>query len=249
MKTEMKTNKYEQAARARKVKALVDYLLSLGVDRDKALAYDTIAIESLSAEAGVKPPSAFAWSQVLDKLAERASEPTGPTLFDRPKPRRPFWEVDEIVHMIEPYLTGVRHEWGGSYRRRAETVGDLDLIVITDGPLSESGLTGPLALDRPELVQFSRDVDLLDDTAIQVDVWRCLPDEIGPFMAFVTGPKEWNVLCRSRAIERKWKLSQHGLVNDTGKRLDDNTEESIFRKLGLPALTPEQRQNWRQHVA
>lgn len=243
----VKQNRFEQIARAKKVNALVEHLVRLGVNRDEAIAYDTVRIESLCVDAGVKPPSALAWSQVLDKLAAQMSEQA--TLFEAPKPklRRPLWEVAEIVHLLEPYI-GCAHEWGGSFRRQADTVGDLDLVVITDGALADAGLSGPLEIDRHDLVQFSRDVELLDETVIQVDVWRCTPAEIGPFMAFVTGPKEWNVMCRSKALSRKWKLSQHGLFDKSGARIDLNTEESIFELLDLPVLTPTERQEWREHM-
>ena len=238
-------NRWEQAARAKKTKALFDALKLRNVSLEDALAYDTIQQESLAAEIGVKSPGAYSWSLVIERLK---ADKTTPEPKPKEKYRRPLWEMDEVAAMLEPYVGTVEHMWGGSFRRRSSTVGDLDLIVITDGPLSEAGMTGPLANDRPELVQFSTDVTLLDETELQVDVWRCLPSEIGPFMAFVTGPKEWNVVCRSRAMDSGWKLSQHGLVDMDGRRLDDNTESGIFRMLGLPDLTPEQRQTWKEFV-
>lgn len=238
------SNRFEAAARAHKVKLLVGHLLMLRATADEARVYPLSTIEALSAEVGVKMPSMATWALVVDALPSAGQ----PTLFERAKPRRTWDAVDRIVAELEPHLAGVEHHWGGSYRRHADTVGDLDLVVVTDGPLSEAGIGGPLACDRSELVQYSRDVDQPDGTAIQVDVWRATPDKVGPFMAFVSGPKEWNVICRTRAIERGWKLSQHGLLDRNGRRLDENTEASIFRLLELPTLTPEERHDWRRHV-
>lgn len=246
------TNRYEQANRQRKVKVLAGHLQAFDVTRDEARSYDTERIAEVAAQAGVHAPSAATWQLVVDALPVRYKNHQG-SLFERPKPRRPWAAMDQIVQrfdrqmMAVGLLRGIHYHWGGSYRRQASTCGDLDLIVVTDGHLREVPLPSPLEC-RADLVQYSRDVDLPDGTAVQVDVWRCQPNQTGPFLAFVTGPKEWNIHCRTLALRKGWMLSQFALTDEVGRRIDTNDEGAIFEALGLPPLTPTERQQWRTHL-
>jgi len=148
-------------------------------------------------------------------------------------------------------------EWhfGGSYRRGAPEIGDLDIVVVTESGSLEGDLFEP-AVRLPDAIVWQRgrkkarfgdltlDLDG-DPVTMHIDVWACKPNERGAFLWFCTGPKELNVVMRRRALQRGMHLLQFGLTNeDKSVQLDDGTEEDIARLLDWPMSTPEERQSW-----
>jgi len=133
----------------------------------------------------------------------------------------------------------------GSLRRGKETVGDLDLLVT--GPNATAVLERFLAYPRVHEV-LSRGVNKasakIGREGLQVDV-RALPRETyGAAMQYFTGSKEHNVAVRTRAVKTGFKLSEYGLfraVDDT--RVAGETEEEVYKALGLSWIPPELREN------
>ena len=130
----------------------------------------------------------------------------------------------------------------GSYRRRRETVGDLDLVVTT----ADAAAVG----DR--LVAYENVAEVLAHggtrttvvlrSGLQVDV-RAVPEEsYGAALLYFTGSKAHNIALRALAVHRGWKLNEYGLF--LGKqRIAGSTEEEIYKKLGLAYVPPEMRED------
>ncbi|MET8149403.1 hypothetical protein ACIBSW_34625 [Actinoplanes sp. NPDC049668] len=145
-------------------------------------------------------------------------------------------------------------EWHlmGSYRRNAEVVGDLDVLVVTEdgelaGDLWKPGITLPPSVDwdrmGPKIAQGS--LFLSENDYVHIDIWSCTPKMRGAMLMFSTGPMSLNVVQRKRAIGMGYRLSQNGLFDKDNKRqLDDGTEENIYHWLNLDYMTPEQREKW-----
>jgi DNA polymerase (family 10) len=78
----------------------------------------------------------------------------------------------------------------------------------------------------------------------QVDVRALAPENFGAAMQYFTGSKDHNVAIRLRAVKMGLKLSEYGLfrVADNTK-IAGETEEGIYRALGLPWIPPELREN------
>jgi DNA polymerase (family 10) len=79
---------------------------------------------------------------------------------------------------------------------------------------------------------------------LQVDV-RTLPvDTFGAAMQYFTGSKEHNVAIRTRAVRMGLKLSEYGLFRaEDNVRVAGETEEGVYRAIGLPWIPPELREN------
>jgi DNA polymerase (family 10) len=133
----------------------------------------------------------------------------------------------------------------GSLRRGRETVGDLDLLVTGPAPTN--------ALER--FVKYSRVQEVLGRgenkasarvgmEGLQVDVRALPPESFGAAMQYFTGSKDHNVAIRTRAVRMGLKLSEYGLfrVEDESK-VAGETEEGIYKALGLPWIPPELREN------
>src|SRR5262249_49304684 len=79
---------------------------------------------------------------------------------------------------------------------------------------------------------------------LQVDL-RALPKEsYGAALQYFTGSKDHNVAIRARAQKRGMTLSEYSLSRvDSKEIVARETEEEIYRALGLPWIPPELREN------
>jgi DNA polymerase (family 10) len=133
----------------------------------------------------------------------------------------------------------------GSLRREEDTVGDIDLV----GVASEK--------DRVRIVnQFvqqpncqrilargtTRASILLERPHVQADLRLVSLWEYGSALLHFTGNKEHNIMLRSLARKKGWKLNEYGVFDAKGRRLAGDTEESIYALFGLPFIPPQQRQ-------
>jgi len=130
----------------------------------------------------------------------------------------------------------------GSYRRRRDTVGDLDILVTSK--------QGPAVGDK--LVGYDNVADVLAHgptrttvllrSGIQVDL-RAVPEEsYGAALLYFTGSKAHNIALRGIANARKWKLNEYGLFSGK-RRIAGASEEEVYRKLGLAYISPEMRED------
>lgn len=166
------------------------------------------------------------------------------------KVRRPRVAVQPVVDQLAAHFTaaGVQFEFGGSWRRGCESIGDVDVIVVTES--LEQTLLAP-GLQLPSFVRWDRRAakiaqgsTFLDNGGeLHIDVWAVRPEEFGAFMWFVIGPKELNIEMRRTALRKGMNLSQIGLLRD-GTQIDDGTERDVALKLGWPWMEPEQRQTY-----
>jgi DNA polymerase (family X) len=133
----------------------------------------------------------------------------------------------------------------GSLRRGKETVGDVDLLVT--GPNAAAALDRFVAYPRVHEVLArgpNKASAKIGREGLQVDV-RALPREsYGAAMQYFTGSKEHNVAVRTRAVKMGFKLSEYGLFRAADEsRAAGETEEEVYKALGLAWIPPELREN------
>ncbi|MEZ5400750.1 MAG: DNA polymerase/3'-5' exonuclease PolX [Bryobacteraceae bacterium] len=133
----------------------------------------------------------------------------------------------------------------GSLRRGRETVGDIDLLVVCPDPepVLERFTTHPKV--HEVLVRGGNKASVkFGMEGIQVDV-RALPrSSYGAALQYFTGSKEHNVALRQRALKMGLTLSEYGLSRlDDESRVAGETEDGIYRALGLAWIPPELREN------
>ena len=141
----------------------------------------------------------------------------------------------------------------GSFRRRKETIGDLDLLVETDAPgLVLDTFTGLGVVDQIlNRGPYKAAVRLLRGP--QVDLMVMPPGEAGTYLIHFTGSKEHNVKLRARARDRGWSLSEKGylridgngepLTGDAAELRTFPTEQEAYAFLDLPYIEPELRED------
>ncbi len=131
----------------------------------------------------------------------------------------------------------------GSFRRRRETVGDLDLVVVGDAvSLSEAFVAHP---DVKEiLVHGEAKSSVVLASGLQVDLRPFARQSLGAALQYFTGSKAHNVALRERAVRRGLKLNEYGVFRvETGEKLAGATEDEVYAALGLAWIPPELRED------
>jgi DNA polymerase (family 10) len=130
----------------------------------------------------------------------------------------------------------------GSFRRRKDTVGDLDVLVTaTDG---RAVIDHFVAYDEVEeiLSRGTTRSTVRLAAGLQVDV-RVVPDEsYGAALHYFTGSRSPNIAVRTLAQDKGLKLNEYGIFEGE-KVIGGRTEEEVFQAASLPFIEPELREN------
>jgi DNA polymerase (family 10) len=165
--------------------------------------------------------------------------------LEKPQPAKRFKlaVAEAEAEALVGYLRGSgRVVVAGSYRRRRDTVGDLDVLVTTkNGAAVGDKLVGYDNVAQVAAHGPTRTTVLLR-SGLQVDV-RAVPEEsYGAALLYFTGSKAHNIALRGLANQHGWKLNEYGLFSGK-RRIAGATEENVYEKLGLPFIEPELRED------
>ncbi len=130
----------------------------------------------------------------------------------------------------------------GSVRRKKETIGDCDILAISDKP----GLVMDAFVNMPEVERVYMHGETKSmiklKNGMDVDL-RVVPQKsYGAAMQYFTGSKDHNVELRQIAVKKGYKLNEYGLFKGE-KYIVGKTEKEIYNKLGLDYIEPEMREN------
>ena len=144
----------------------------------------------------------------------------------------------------------------GSYRRRRETIGDLDLLAETDRPAELVERFVNLGSVDSVIGKGSHKAAVRLMRGPNVDLMLMPPGEAGTYLIHFTGSKEHNVHLRRMALDRGWSLSEKGFARTDleGKVIADPSgepaelrtfpsEAEAYGFLGLPFIEPELRED------
>ena len=151
-------------------------------------------------------------------------------------------EAEALLSHLRSSASGGQVIVAGSYRRRRDTVGDLDVLMVAPH--------GAAAGNR--LAKYENVADVLAHgptrttvrlrSGLHVDL-RVVPKaSYGAALMYFTGSKAHNIALRALANDHAWKLNEYGLFAGQ-RRLAGASEEEIYRKLGLEFIPPEMRED------
>jgi len=130
----------------------------------------------------------------------------------------------------------------GSIRRRKETIGDADILIVSQNPKPVMDFFVSL----PDVIRVYAHGETKSAVKLKngfdVDVRVVEEKSFGAALAYFTGSKEHNIAMREIAIKKGLKLSEYGLFRGA-KQIAGKTEEEIYRVLGLQYIEPEMREN------
>jgi DNA polymerase (family 10) len=120
-------------------------------------------------------------------------------------------------------------------------VGDLDLLIEA----SDRAAAADAILAYPDIREVigrgDERVGVRLGDGFQVDFRFVEPAAFGAAQLYFTGSKAHNIELRQRAQRQQLKLNEYGLYQGK-RRVAGKTEESVYRKLGLPWIAPELRE-------
>lgn len=140
-------------------------------------------------------------------------------------------------------VPGVKHaEVAGSFRRRRETVGDLDLLATADDSAATMDRLAANPLVEKVLARGETKQRVRLTAGIEMDL-RVVPDEsYGAALVYFTGSKAHNIVLRRRAQDRGLKLNEYGVFR--GEDLvAGRTEKDVYKSVDLPWIPPELRED------
>ncbi|TAN00617.1 MAG: DNA polymerase/3'-5' exonuclease PolX [Rhodanobacteraceae bacterium] len=155
-------------------------------------------------------------------------------------------DAEQVAEPLLAHLRGIKGirtiTVAGSFRRRRETVGDLDIVVTARrGATVMRGFVGYDAVAEVLSQGATRASVRLRD-GMQVDL-RLVPDvSYGAALYYFTGSKSHNIAVRKIAVDRGLKINEYG-VHRGGRRIAGRSEEELFASVGLPYIPPELREN------
>lgn len=145
-----------------------------------------------------------------------------------------------IVDEIGSWPHVKRLELVGSLRRMQETIGDLDMLALSDD--SEDTLRRFVSLSHVKSVYAHGEHNALVRLKLGMDsdIWVMPEESYGAALIAWTGNKAHNIHLRALAKKKGFLLSDFGLFKGT-KMIAGRTEEEVYAKLGLPWIPPELR--------
>lgn len=171
--------------------------------------------------------------------------------------------ISKVDELIEPLLNHMRDapgvermEVAGSYRRRTETIGDVDLLVQAElpAPAVMEHFTAFESVERVVLEGDTRGTVVLR-SGLEVDL-RIIPRRsFGAALHYFTGSKEHNIAVRQIAQRQGLRVNEWGVFRlpegvdpeevgkEEGERMAGETEESVFEAVGMVWMPPVLREN------
>jgi DNA polymerase (family X) len=151
--------------------------------------------------------------------------------------------AEEIAAALRAHPASHEVEIAGSARRRAETCKDIDLIATASEP---AALARSLAEHRLIAVAGhtgQAGARATTHNGVKVDLRIVPPDAYGNLLQHFTGSAEHNVQLRERAVAMGLSVSEHGITEVEGGRVERHRAEAdVYGRLGLDYIEPELRE-------
>ncbi|MDR7420514.1 MAG: helix-hairpin-helix domain-containing protein, partial [Armatimonadota bacterium] len=170
----------------------------------------------------------------------------GIAFLKKSRGRVPLGEALPLISGLAERLARVpgvqRIEVAGSIRRRKETIGDGDLLVVSGEPERAMDALAGLPEVADVVAHGPTKTSVKLRTGMDVDM-RVIPAEsFGAALLYFTGSKAHNIALRKLAIAKGLKLSEYGVFRGE-QAIAGRTEEEVYAALGLPYIPPELRED------
>jgi DNA polymerase/3'-5' exonuclease PolX len=162
--------------------------------------------------------------------------------------RIPYIEITLFEKLFKELFPKLKFEVCGSYRRKNETSGDIDILVmkkkdnntlekIVDKLKTENIILSILSLGK---IKFMGVVQIVG-IARRIDISMINEDSWPYALLHATGSSGLNIMMRDKAIHKGWMLNEYGLYDNEKNLIKCESEEEIFKKLGMAYISPEDR--------
>jgi DNA polymerase (family 10) len=240
-------SRYHQELLQQFPSTILDLLRLQGVGpKTVATLYSTLNIKSIdelaeAAKAGrlrsLKGMGARKEAQILQSIEERKKDTGRHLLSDTAE------TAQSLVDFLRVHDRNVELIPVGSLRRGRETCGDIDILAVGGEQSLMDALISHPHVERV-LGQGDTKSSVLLRGGYQADLRLVPPESRGAAMQYFTGSKAHNICVRDRAVQLGFKLNEYGLFRvDDESRVAGESEEGIYRALGMDWVEPELREN------
>ncbi|MBA3311722.1 MAG: DNA polymerase/3'-5' exonuclease PolX [Planctomycetota bacterium] len=150
---------------------------------------------------------------------------------------------------VEPVIRHLRArdvvshvEAAGSYRRRLETVGDLDVIAAATDAEAVMDALAAQSLVEAVLSRGPTKMRVRLRTGLELDLRVLEEASYGAGLVYFTGSKAHNIVLRRRGQQRGLKVNEYGVFRGE-KSIAGRSEEDVYAALELPWIPPELRED------
>ncbi len=215
--------------------------------------------------------------KTIDELRLRQNEllndvqKVGLRYYEQIQERIPRSEIEEFEKIFKDIFEKVakdspdaKFEIVGSYRRGAQTSGDIDVIItgktgaVYKGFVDELLKTGIileiLSRGQSKTLVIAKLPGVKEHVARRVDFLYSPPDEFAFAILYFTGSKIFNTVMRQYGLDKGYTFNEHGIYKLENKKKGSKverefrTEKDIFDFLGLQFKTPVERRDGRAVV-
>lgn len=135
-----------------------------------------------------------------------------------------------------------RAEIAGSLRRRRETIGDVDVLIISKDSPRALQQAVKLPLVKQVLGVGETKATMIIEGGIQVDIRAVARESYGAALQYFTGSKQHNIHLRTLARERGLKFNEYGVFRGE-KRVGGEDEASVYSFMDMAVMPPELRED------
>jgi DNA polymerase (family 10) len=161
-------------------------------------------------------------------------------------------DADQFVHALLAYMRASpdvkRIEAAGSYRRRQDTVGDIDLLAVGGEPglIMQRFTSFPDVARVPAAGRIRGTVIL--KSGLQVDLRIVTAAAYGSALQYLTGSKAHSIAVRALAVKRGLRISEYGVfrratAGASGRRIGGTEESDVYDAVSMAWVPPELREN------
>ncbi len=158
-------------------------------------------------------------------------------------------QAEELVERLRLHFHGCpsleKIDFAGSYRRRKETVGDLDILVVSDEPDQVMDRFATFPGVQEQIARGETKMSVRLSNAFQVDLRVVEGHCWGAALQYFTGSKEHNVHVRSIAKTKGLKISEYGVFAEANEQvaIAGEDEVGLYAAIGIPWVPPTLREN------
>jgi DNA polymerase (family 10) len=229
-------------------RALLDLMSVPGLGPKTAkLIYDKLDIDSIDK---LEEAARSHKLQQLPKIRQKTEENIlkGIEFLKKSRGRIPLglaWPVAcDIVKALSKLKEVKKIDTAGSLRRCKETIGDIDILVVSDKPEKVMNAFTTLPVVSEVLAKGETKSSIRTKDNIQVDIRVVDSKCYGAALAYFTGSKAHNIRLREMAVKKGLKISEYGVFDEkTNKFIAGAEEKDIYDAVGLPWIPSELRED------
>ncbi|MBU1031697.1 PHP domain-containing protein, partial [Patescibacteria group bacterium] len=132
----------------------------------------------------------------------------------------------------------------GSLRRMVATVGDLDFAVASKKASEAINHIAKMPGAAKVAEKGEKQITIISDSGLSMDFYVVEPDSYGALLQHFTGSKSHNIHLRTLAVKKGLSLSEYGVKDVAGCKIQETkTEEQFYKLLGMQTPPPEIRED------